>query len=181
MNTFCMMCGKPLVPGTPYCGECGAKVAVSSPTAAPTQSAALLNGPVRKPLSWWKALLIIIGIALPFCFIGGTEELDRLSKALALVVIATTTGWAHRDAKRLNLTHYKTHFPVNSVAAFVFFLWVIAFPWYLVVRSKIRVGVVPKAEIVSPLPKRGSVVVWTLVACGAVTLVVLGSQLLMSR
>lgn len=34
MNTFCMMCGKPMAPRAPYCGECGAKVAVSSPNAA---------------------------------------------------------------------------------------------------------------------------------------------------
>jgi hypothetical protein len=34
MDAFCMMCGKPLVPGTRFCGECGAVAAEASPSSA---------------------------------------------------------------------------------------------------------------------------------------------------
>ena len=45
MNTFCVMCGKPLVPGARFCPECGAGItAVSSAGNAPASSVAPMSG-----------------------------------------------------------------------------------------------------------------------------------------
>ena len=77
MNRFCMMCGKPLVPGTLYCGECGAKVTVPSPASlpvapltqeavqAPSPSLSIPNGvePSARPskvVTWLKVVVVLL-------------------------------------------------------------------------------------------------------------------------
>jgi hypothetical protein len=44
MNNFCMTCGKPLVPGIRFCGQCGAGVAQSTSTSALAPSVAPISG-----------------------------------------------------------------------------------------------------------------------------------------
>lgn len=83
---LCANCGKPLVPGAPYCGECGATVAVSSPTAAPAPPL-----PKRGRVVVWTVL--ICG-ALTVLILGAQFLMNRASTNSPLTAANTATGTA---------------------------------------------------------------------------------------
>jgi hypothetical protein len=45
MSTFCMTCGKPLAPGTQFCGACGAAIPDANSSSGPAPSGTPKNGP----------------------------------------------------------------------------------------------------------------------------------------
>ena len=170
MSNFCMMCGKPLVPGTPYCGECGAKVAELTSTSAPAPPVAPVSSvPLKKSLSWWVAVLIALAIIMLFGMMVSYFD-EKAGGGLGLLFSLAFGIWAGKDAKRINLYHYRTHLPVRSMGVFMFFLWIVAFPWYLVVRSKIKAGVMPTLEHVGPPPAMSTIRVVATV-CGVIVII----------
>lgn len=67
-----------------------------------------------------------------------------------LMIIATAI-WAGWDASRIQLGKYKTGLS-SPVVVFIggLVLWIVAFPWYLVVRQKIAAGQVPLKDGTMP-------------------------------
>lgn len=131
MSTFCMMCGKPLVPGTRFCGQCGAALAVPS---------CVSNAPPTTHLSATKAVLIAAAVLLACCLVG-IYDADA-GKAFAGLAVLATSIWAAIDSSRLRLREYNTLLATGPIHLFmgVLLLWIVVFPSYLVVRSKIRAG-----------------------------------------
>jgi hypothetical protein len=160
MSTFCMMCGKPLVPGARFCPECGAVVAAETsssaapaPSVAPVSSVAPTNesAPPKKSLSAWQGVLIGIGLFLSSLlvgFIGGYTGNTVVSTALAVLIVLGTSAWGAFDSVQIRIREYKTALASHPVLLFVamILLWVVIFPWYLVVRSKIRAGCLERRE-----------------------------------
>lgn len=137
-NTFCPDCGKVVVPSTRFCGECEARIAESSTNTVLTSSIAAEHGvSATQPLSTTKAALITLAIILPFCLFGLYDG-DAALELVGLVVLGISI-WAAMDSSRLRLREYSTQV-AHPVVLFLgmSLLWIVIFPWYLVVRSKIR-------------------------------------------
>jgi hypothetical protein len=61
---------------------------------------------------------------------------------MPLLIVPSTALWAAVDSWNIQLKRYKSGISYGPVALFfgVVLLWIIAFPWYLVVRHKIKTG-----------------------------------------
>ena len=110
----------------------------------------------QKPMSWWMAVLITVAILGFWMFIISFID-EKAIRPMGIVFSLGFAIWAQLDGKRINLGHYKTRLSAGGIGAFMFFLWPVAFPSYLVVRSKIKTGNMPKLDDVGPAPS-GSVV-----------------------
>ncbi len=79
----------------------------------------------------------------------GVGQVTGLDPTCMMIVIsAVWTGW---DASRIGLGRYKTGLSSPTVV-FIggLVLWIVAFPWYLVVRQKIAAGQVPLKDGTMP-------------------------------
>jgi hypothetical protein len=58
------------------------------------------------------------------------------------IMVLGTALWAGLDSQKLQLIRYKTSISSGPFLIFVgcALLWIICFPWYLVVRSNIKAG-----------------------------------------
>jgi len=58
------------------------------------------------------------------------------------VMVLITAIWAAVDSSKIHLKRYRSGISYGPVVLFIGFLllWVIAFPWYLIVRYKILTG-----------------------------------------
>jgi hypothetical protein len=96
---------------------------------------------------------------------------DKLARFFGMAFCLGFAIWASHDADQIkNIDYYKTNFPVRYTGRFMFFLWPVAFPWYLVVRSKIKAGVMPRIEQGEPRPRASAlkVALWT---CGILVVI----------
>ena len=61
---------------------------------------------------------------------------------LTWFMVIITAVWAAIDSSKIHLKRYKSGISCQPVVLFfgVLLLWVIAFPWYLIVRHKILTG-----------------------------------------
>ena len=82
---------------------------------------------------WWAALLftfglVAVGLLLP-------------NPTISLIVLGSAI-WAAFDSSKINLHKYKSGISCKPVILFICIvaLWIIAFPWYLIVRGKILAG-----------------------------------------
>jgi hypothetical protein len=94
-------------------------------------------------LSWTGAIAIALGsILLSFLLV----TYDRRLVPLVLVSIFGTSAWAAIDSAKIELQKYKTRIALHPLILFnaMYILWFVLFPWYLVVRSEIRAGVLPR-------------------------------------
>ncbi|HET7461499.1 MAG TPA: hypothetical protein VFJ82_09620 [Longimicrobium sp.] len=67
--------------------------------------------------------------------------------AIPAFVVIGTSLWVYFDAKKLDLGRYRTGLMNPEVVTIgCFLLWIIAFPWYLSARDKIRRGTMPLKE-----------------------------------
>jgi hypothetical protein len=91
-------------------------------------------------LSW-----LALGAALVLGFLTG------LPWAAALLI--ASAGWAGFDSRRLRFRehrHCEAFHPVVLTAAIGGLLWPVTFPWYLVMRRRIRAGVLPRERPFHP-------------------------------
>ncbi len=93
---------------------------------------------------WYFAIPFTFGIILISCIISWVlSSITGLSyiPGCELVVLGTTI-WAAIDSKKLEFKKYKSAISYGPVVMFLVigFLWIIAFPWYLHVRYKIKNG-----------------------------------------
>jgi len=85
----------------------------------------------------WLALVVTLGI-----LIATAVASELLEAPLALPMILLTALWAAIDSTRLQLKRYKSGISYGPVLLFfaVALLWIVGFPWYLIVRYKIKSG-----------------------------------------
>jgi len=87
-------------------------------------------------MAFLKAV-VITGILLAFMLITMGMGLDTL-----MPIIAVSALWCGYDSFAKGLYRYETGLPKNpiGVTIAVSLLWIIGFPWYLVVRSRLSTG-----------------------------------------
>jgi hypothetical protein len=101
---FCPSCGKPSVPGTRFCAQCGAVIAepgLLSTTAAPSVAPALASPTVKRPMSVLVAILItvallVICIAISMAMAGE----NHAEGAVGLMVLASAIWASQSDNRR---------------------------------------------------------------------------------
>jgi hypothetical protein len=92
------------------------------------------------------ALTISLGLIVLLALLIAWE------RKLAPLVIATVLGtsiWATIDSFRIDLPAYKTPIALHPMVLFnlMYLLWVPLFPWYLVVRTRILAGTMPRKDL----------------------------------
>jgi low affinity Fe/Cu permease len=88
----------------------------------------------------WMAILLTIAL------LGACTVIYRLTGFdLSWIMVIGTAVWAAIDSTKIHLKRYESGISYGPVVLFFGFvlLWFIAFPWYLVVRHKIKTGVAP--------------------------------------
>ena len=85
----------------------------------------------------WLALVVTLGI-----LIATAVGSELLGVPLTLPMILLTALWVAIDSSRLQLKRYKSGISYGPVLLFiaVALLWIPGFPWYLIVRYKIKTG-----------------------------------------
>jgi len=89
-----------------------------------------------KPIN---AILLTIVLTVPFFFglkIGG------VAISFGYFIVLGTGIWAAIDSSKIQLKRYKSGISYGPVVIFLCFafLWIVAFPWYLIMRYKIKTG-----------------------------------------
>jgi hypothetical protein len=88
-------------------------------------------------MRWWLAILFTLFL------LAVTSELSLwLGSLPTFVTVIGTALWAAFDSSKIKLAQYKSAMPYKPVTVFlcVILLWIIAFPWYLAVRYRIKAG-----------------------------------------
>ena len=85
----------------------------------------------------WIAIFITIGLSVACGVIYKLTKLD-----FSWIMIIGTAIWAAIDSSKIQLKRYKSGISYGPIILFLgfVFLWVIVFPWYFVVRYKIKNG-----------------------------------------
>jgi len=85
----------------------------------------------------WVAILLTIGLLAGCAVISSLIGFNIFS-----IMVLGTSLWAAIDSSKIQLKRYKSGISYGPVVLFFCFafLWVIAFPWYLIVRNNIRTG-----------------------------------------
>jgi len=86
------------------------------------------------------AILLTIALFLLTSMVG--FRIAGRTLYLSSVVIVITAIWAAVDSSKIQLKRYRSGISYGPVVLFLVFLllWVIAFPWYLIVGHKIMTG-----------------------------------------
>lgn len=81
----------------------------------------------------WQAVLVTLGIFFISLF---------LPPLFMVAVVLGTSIWAAIDSKEIHLHSYKSGIAMGPFVLFLacLLLWIVAFPWYLSVRYRIRNG-----------------------------------------
>jgi hypothetical protein len=87
-----------------------------------------------------QAILLTIALLLLTTTIG--VNIAGKNVTLSYLMIFGTAIWAAIDSSRVHLQRYKSGISYAPVVLFfgLLLLWVVVFPWYLSVRSKILSG-----------------------------------------
>jgi len=85
----------------------------------------------------WLAILLTIALVGTCIVIYRLTGIDP-----SWIIVIGTAVWAAIDSRKIHLKRYESGISYGPVALFFGFalLWFIAFPWYLVVRHRIKTG-----------------------------------------
>ncbi|MYM98191.1 hypothetical protein [Duganella vulcania] len=85
----------------------------------------------------WLAILFAIGLIL-FCMVATAFSGYNI---VAFMIIVTSL-WAAIDSSKMELQKYRSGISYKPAILFfaIAFLWILGFPWYLIVRYRIRNG-----------------------------------------
>src|SRR5688572_17253089 len=74
------------------------------------------------------------------------------------LMVAATSLWVAIDSYRLGLSRYKSGISYNPAILFMacLLLWIVGFPWYLVMRHKIKSGTAVLKLPTAPVPAAAS-------------------------
>ena len=99
-----------------------------------------------RALSWVEAVLISLCTMFVLCILLGYER--RLAPLIVLIIFATSI-WSAVDSARMELREYKTRIALHPLILFnaMYLLWFVLFPWYLVIRSRIRAGTLSRRDV----------------------------------
>jgi len=89
-------------------------------------------------------LALAIPFALMLLVVASALSAVVEAPALPALVVIGTALWVYFDAKKLGLARYRTGLlnpEVTTIGCFM--MWIVAFPWYLSVRHKIKNGQMP--------------------------------------
>jgi hypothetical protein len=86
----------------------------------------------------WAALLFTFGLIV---LSGVVTEITHIN--ITLLMILGTSLWVAIDSRKIELLKYKSGISYGPIVLFFacVFLWLLGFPWYLIVRNKIKTGV----------------------------------------
>jgi hypothetical protein len=86
------------------------------------------------------AIMLTIALLLLTSFIR--FDIAGQIVSLTWVMVLITAIWAAVDSSKIHLKRYKSGISYGPVVLFLGFLllWIVAFPWYLIVRYKIKTG-----------------------------------------
>jgi hypothetical protein len=95
----------------------------------------------------WIAILFTVGLLAVCILLSALIHFD-----LSWIMVLCTALWAAIDSSKIQLKHYKSGISYGPVVLFFAcaLLWIIGFPWYLVMRYKIKTG---KAILKDEIPK----------------------------
>ena len=89
-----------------------------------------------------------LALAIPFALLlavltAAVAEPLHAPALPALMVIGTAV-WVHFDARKLGLGRYRSGLMNPEVVAIgCILVWIVAFPWYLSTRHRIKLGTMP--------------------------------------
>jgi|GEM_PF-1183699 len=89
-------------------------------------------------------LVLAVPFALVLLIYASVMAVRLEAPALPALVVIGTALWVYFDAKKLGLARYRTGLlnpEVTTIGCFM--MWIVAFPWYLSVRHKIKNGQMP--------------------------------------
>ena len=97
----------------------------------------------------WAAILFSVGL-LGACAL----VLYTLGLHVTWFMVIATSLWVAIDSYRLGLSRYKSGISYNPAILFMacLLLWIVGFPWYLVMRHKIKSGMAVLKDSSTPLP-----------------------------
>jgi hypothetical protein len=86
------------------------------------------------------AILLTIALFFLASFVG--FNIGGKNVSLIYFVVLGTAIWAAIDSSKIQLLRYKSGISYGPVVLFFGFLllWIVAFPWYLSMRYKIKTG-----------------------------------------
>lgn len=88
-------------------------------------------------MSWWAAIsLTFLLLTVTVVAEGGT------GLPVTILMVLGTALWAAFDSNRIDLRRYKSGVALGPAALFfgIALIWIVGFPWYLIVRSRINVA-----------------------------------------
>jgi hypothetical protein len=92
---------------------------------------------------------ILFSVALMLC--SGYLSAALEAPALPAFMVIGTAVWVYFDARKLELSRYRTGLIGPEVASLgCVGVWIIAFPWYLSARHRIKHGLLPLKEGAPP-------------------------------
>ena len=86
------------------------------------------------------AILLTIALVLLTSFVR--VDIAGIPVSLTWFMVVITAIWAAVDSSKIQLKRYKSGIAYGPVVLFFGFLllWIVAFPWYLIMRHKIKTG-----------------------------------------
>lgn len=86
------------------------------------------------------SILLTIALLLLTSFVG--IDIAGRNVSLNYFMVLGTAVWAAIDSSKIQLKRYKSGISYGPLMLFLgfLFLWIVAFPWYLIVRYKVKTG-----------------------------------------
>ena len=125
----CPFCKEEIIDGAIKCKHCGSMLNQKQPI--PSSS-----GKHSKCLKWWQAILITLALLIVM-LVG----IFAVGNYFPVLVVVGTAIWAAIENSKLKLSQYKSG--LNSLLMFIgcCLLWIVVFPFFLVLHSKVNNGV----------------------------------------
>lgn len=99
-------------------------------------------------MKWYGYLAIPLTLLLIIVSVGADSFLDLTVGCLNLTffMVVITSVLVAIDSTRIELRQYKTHVASHPFVLFLalLLLWIVVFPWYLIIRAKIQSGTLAK-------------------------------------
>lgn len=95
-------------------------------------------------MSGVSAVLITLAIIVPCLLVRFLSP--TAAKISVIVAVVSTSLWVAIDSSRLRIRSYKSQVAAHPFVLFTasLGLWIVVFPVYLVVRSKVHAGLLPE-------------------------------------
>ena len=88
-------------------------------------------------MAWWLAVPLTLGLLY-----AGVVGSALLQVDVVPVLVLVSAGWCAFDSRRIQLQRYRSGISYGPLPLFLAIscIWVVGFPWYLIVRQRITQG-----------------------------------------